>query len=206
MDGESAAGLETSDGSGMRRVRLAEWARSQGISRMTAYRMLQRGIMPVPTERSPTGRWYVLLPMPRHSRLALYTRASNSPDQAEFINDQIATLSEWSTHRGQQPYIVVKEFATPLVHTMPKLANLLADRRIAEIAVADPTVVGEALFELLVAVLAPQGRRIVAVHNSPRNRSRRVNDLSAGILSLCKELHGPELGTALARQVIARRR
>ena len=67
---------------GLRRVRLSEWARQEGIARITAYRMLQRGILPVPSERSPTGRWYVLLPAKPTGRIALYTRATPGPHQA----------------------------------------------------------------------------------------------------------------------------
>ena len=43
----------------LERIRLTEWARREGIARITAYRMLRRGILPVVSERSPTGRWYV---------------------------------------------------------------------------------------------------------------------------------------------------
>ena len=186
---------------GLRRVRLAEWARGQGIARITAYRMLQRGILPVPTERSPTGRWYVLLPDARTDRMAFYTRATPSPDQAIVINEQIATLSEWSAGRRQRAYIVIKEIATPFTDNMPKLAQLLADQRITEIAVASPAVIGEATFQLLVAALAPQGRTITAALRD--SRRTRTDDLRFAIIHLCRLLHGPKNGAAAARRALA---
>ncbi|MCY3811122.1 MAG: hypothetical protein OXH15_04945 [Gammaproteobacteria bacterium] len=185
---------------GLRRVRLADWARARGIARITAYRMLQRGILPVPTERSPTGRWYVLLPDTRTDRMAFYTRATPSPDQAIVINEQIATLSEWSAGRRQRAYIVIKEIAAPLTDNMPKLAQLLADQRITEIAVASPTVVGEGLFQLLVAALAPQGRTITAAVRD--GRRTRTDDLRFAIIHQCKLLHGPKNGAAAARRAL----
>ena len=197
------AGSSERDSDGLRRVRLAEWARAQGIARITAYRMLQRGILPVPTERSPTGRWYVLLPDARTDRMAFYTRATPSPDQAIVLNEQIATLSEWSAGRRQRAYIVIKEIATPFTDTMPKLAQLLADQRITEIAVASPSVVGEPLFQLLVAVLAPQGRTITAAAED--GRRTRTADLRAAIAHLCTALHGPKHGAAAARRALEQR-
>lgn len=190
---------------GLRRVRLSEWARDQGIARITAYRMLQRGILPVPTERSPTGRWYVLLPVARADRMAFYTRATPGPDQAIAINEQIATLSEWAALRRQRAYIVIKEIATPFADNMPKLARLLADQQITEIAVASPSVVGVALYQLLVAALAPQGRTITAAEDDRRRARSRDSDLRAAIVSLCKLLHGAELGVAAARLALEHR-
>lgn len=189
---------------GLRRIRLSEWAQGQGVARITAYRMLRRGILPVPAERSPTGRWYVLLPDRRTDRMAFYTRAAPSPDQAIVINDQIATLSDWAAARRRRAYIVIKEVATPFTDNMPKLARLLADRRITEIAVASPTVVGEALFELLIAALAPQGRVVTAAEAHQRRTLARGSDLRAAVVALCKQLHGPELGAVAARRALER--
>ena len=146
-----------------RRIRLSEWARDEGIAWITAYRMLQRGTLPVPFERSPTGRWYVLVPKKQVGQLALYTRATPGPSQAVSIDTQIAALTSWAVSRHQQVYIVVREIGKPLGQQMPKLARLLADPEISSIVVKNPTVVGEAHYNLLVAALAPQGRTIVVI-------------------------------------------
>ena len=157
---------------GVRRVRLSAWAEEQGVSRITAYRMLRRGILPVPTERSPTGRWYVLVSTARArtERMAFYTRARQGPDQAHVLNGQIAALLEWAAFQRREVYIVVKEIGAPLTGRLPKLAGLLADPHISEIVVASRDVVGDVAFELLVAALAPQGRRITAVARGRRAR------------------------------------
>lgn len=187
----------------LRRVRLSEWAQEQGIARITAYRMLRRGILPVPSEQSPTGRWYVLLPALRSERVAFYTRASQGPDQAHVLNDQIAALSEWAAFHKREVYIVVKEIATPLADRMPKLAGLLADPHISEIVVESPQVVGDAAFQLLVAVLAPQGRKITAATNVRQSRQMLVRDTRAAILGLCRRLYGTERGLVAARRALA---
>lgn len=187
---------------GLRRVRLSEWARQEGIARITAYRMLQRGILPVPSERSPTGRWYVLLPDTRSGRTAFYARAAPGPDQATAINDQIVTLTEWAASQRQPAFIVVREIADPFVDPMPKLARLLADPQISDIVIESPAVVGEFKYRLLVAALAPQGRVLVVARKKKQGREAHRNDARAAIASLCRLLYGPEKGANAARRVL----
>ena len=187
---------------GLRRVRLSEWAAEQGIARITAYRMLRRGILPVPSERSPTGRWYVLLPAVQSEHMAFYARASQGPDQAHALNDQIAALSEWAAFQHREVYIVVKEIAPPLTGRMPKLARLLADPHISDIVVESSRVVGEPTFQLLVSALAPQGRRITAVNSVRQSRRLFVRETRAAVLSLCRSLYGAERGLAAARRAL----
>lgn len=164
---------------GMRRMRLSEWARREGISRITAYRMLQKGILPVMSERSPTGRWYVLVPEHRFGRSVIYARASRSRYQTELINKQISDLSDWAAESGKTIFTVVKEIANPLTASLPHLRKLLADIQITEIVVHNPDVVGIGRLPLLSAALAPQGRIIRAVHPSPRedDLEERIEEL-----------------------------
>ena len=150
----------------MQRVRLAEWARQEGISRITAYRMLQRGILPVPFEQSPTGRWYVLLPAKRIGRIAMYTRGNPAADAGPSaeINEQIVSLSEWATHRRMNIYTVTREIGDPRFGTLPRLELLLADHHITHILIDTPAVFGICLYRALVAALTPQGRSIIVAH------------------------------------------
>ena len=187
---------------GMRRIRLSQWAQEEGISRITAYRMVQKGILPAPTERSPTGRWYVLVTESRTERMAFYTRATRSPDQALVINHQIAALSEWAASRRRNVDLVAREVATPFVDPMPKLAELLANDQISEIVIENPEVVGEAQYHLLVAALAPQGRTITIANRDGRGRAARQGDLRATISSLCQHLFGRERGLAAAQRAL----
>ncbi len=187
-------------GDGMQRVRLSQWARDQGISRVTAYRMLQRGILPVPSERSPTGRWYVLVPARRLGRSAIYARATPSDHHVDVINKQVADLSEWAATRHRSIFTVVREIADPLTGQMPRLERLLADVNISEIVVHNPNVLGIGRMSLLVAALAPQGRVITSIHGAKREDA----DLQAALMSLSKMLHGPKTGVEVARRTLSR--
>ncbi len=152
---------------GVRRVRLSEWAREQGIARITAYRMLKRGLLPVPSDRSPTGRWYVLLPSTRSGRTAFYTRAMPGKSQIAVINRQVAALSRWAAAHERPVHTVVREIADPFTGgALPRLEKLLFDSHVTSIVIHSPAVVGDFAFRLLSAALAPQGRMISALHQS----------------------------------------
>lgn len=149
---------------GLSRMRLSEWARNEGISRITAYRMLQRGILPVPAERSPTGRWYVLVPQPRVGRSVIYARTSRGPQQGDLLNRQITVASDWATEHRREVHTVVMELANTVTDPLPQLERLLVDVQITEIIIHDPGVLGLGRYALLVAALAPQQRIITAVN------------------------------------------
>ncbi len=151
-------------GDGLRRVRLSEWAREQGISRITAYRMLRRNILPVPTERSPTGRWYVLMPYETAGNTALYARCAPGVNQIKVINQQVDNLTRWAAKHNRHVHTIVREIADPLVSPLPRLERLLSDKGIAEIVVESPRIIGASQFGLLLAALAPQGRLILTIH------------------------------------------
>ena len=184
---------------GMRRVRLSEWARAEGIARITAYRMLQRGILPVPTERSPTGRWYVLVPDQRRpGRVVLYARASPGTDSSHHLNEQLYTLVEWANANHRLIHTTITEMADPYVSALPKLARLLADQRVSDIVIESPAVIGQSKFDLLAAALAPQGRSIRPVNRRHHGIEPGRHDARTAIVSLCKTIYGPEKGMAAA--------
>ena len=180
------------------RIRLTEWARREGIARITAYRMLRRGILPVVSERSPTGRWYVHVPADRAGRTVFYARAPSGPRQVARLNRQVESLSKWARHRNRSDFAVVREIANPYTENLPRLEALVADPHVGEIVIDHPWVVGEFQFRLLVAALSSQGRTL-SVASGTRHRSRDRNaDLQSAITRLCVHLHGRDLGLEAA--------
>ena len=160
---------------GLVRIRLSQWAKSEGVSIDTAYRMLRRGLLPVTAEQSPTGRWYVLVSAPRAGRLAFYVRASPGRDAAEEINRQLRVLVNWAGPRRLEPFVIVREIADPLVTPLRRLGGLLSDREITTIVIERAQVVGDATLSLLTASLTPQARSIVLVNARATSlRTRRT--------------------------------
>ena len=187
---------------GLQRIRLSEWARQQNISRITAYRMLRRRLLPVPSERSPTGRWYVLVPPKQDGRMAVYARVAPGPDAVDNINRQITALTEFAVQNNRSVFTIVREIADPYTHSLPRLQRLLSDKQVTNILVQSPAVIGLHTYALLVAALNPEGRAITSLETRKQNVSLRRSDLRAAIASLAGELHGERKGRELAEHVI----
>ena len=185
------------------RMRLSEWARQEGISRITAYRMLRRGILPVVSECSPTGRWYVLVPSTRNGRTTAYVRAAPGPQHVAEVNAQVDSLSRWAKRNVDSHFSVVREIANPFTDRLPRLEALVFDPRVTEIVIDNPSVVGDFQFPLLVAALGSQGRKISVLNGQRRRNQLRKADLNIAIARLCVLLHGDEVGVQVARSAIS---
>src|SRR6266498_2876328 len=84
-------------------MKLAAWARADGIHPQTAYRWFRRGTLPVPAQRLPSGTILVEVPgsgVPAPDRAAaLYARVS-AHDQRADLDRQVARLAGWAAGQG----------------------------------------------------------------------------------------------------------
>jgi predicted site-specific integrase-resolvase len=114
-------------------MRLAEWARQQGVSYQTAYRWFRTGILPVPSKQLPTGT-ILVEPVPLAEKLgaAVYARVS-SGDQNKDLERQLARLVEHATASGLSIVKSVSEVGSGVNGDRRKLSGLLRDPRIGAI-------------------------------------------------------------------------
>jgi len=81
-------------------MKLAEWARQQGLDYKTAYRWFRAGILPVPSKQLPTGTILVEpVPLAEKRGAAVYARVA-SGDQKQDLERQLARLVEHATAKG----------------------------------------------------------------------------------------------------------
>ena len=114
---------------------LAEWAESQGISRMTAYRWFQDGKLPVPAKKIG-GLILVDVPEPDKTpkRTVVYARVS-SADQKSDLDRQVARVTEWATSQDIAVDKVVTEVGSALNGHRGKFLALLKDPSVSQIIV-----------------------------------------------------------------------
>jgi putative resolvase len=81
-------------------MKLAEWARANGVHPQTAYRWFRQDTMPVPARRLPSGT--ILVDAAGSGspagRVVVYARVS-AHDQRADLDRQVARLTQWATGR-----------------------------------------------------------------------------------------------------------
>jgi putative resolvase len=118
-------------------MKLAAWARANGVHPQTAYRWFRRGTMPVPARRLPSGTILVDAPSsdrPPGRRAVVYARVS-AHDQRADLGRQVARLAAWAASQDLAVAEVVCEVGSGVTGRRPKLRRLLADPTVTVIVV-----------------------------------------------------------------------
>jgi len=170
-------------------MKLAEWARVNGVHPQTAYRWFRQGTMPVPARRLPSGT--ILVDVPDHlssGRAVLYARVSAHDQQAD-LDRQVARLTAWATGQGVAVVEMVTEVGSGLNDKRPKLKRLLADPQATVIVVEHRDRVARFGVEHLEAALSAQGRRLVVVDPSETDDDL-ARDMIEVLTGFCARLYG----------------
>jgi putative resolvase len=174
-------------------MKLAAWARANGVHPQTAYRWFRQGIMPVPARRLPSGTILVEVPGSDHDggldqRAVLYARVS-AYDQRDDLDRQVTRLSGWATAQGVTVAEVVTEVGSGVNGRRPKLRRVLADPRVAMIVVEHRDRLARFGVEHLEAALSARGRRLVVV-DPGETSDDLVGDMIEVLTSFCARLYG----------------
>jgi putative resolvase len=174
-------------------MKLAAWARANGVHPQTAYRWFRQGTMPVPARRLPSGTILVQVPGSDHDggldqRAVLYARVS-AHDQRGELDRQVTRLSRWATAQGVTVAEVVTEVGSGLNGRRPKLRRVLADPRAAMIVVEHRDRLARFGVEELEAALSAQGRRLVVVDPGEASEDL-VGDMVEVLTGFCARLYG----------------
>jgi putative resolvase len=172
-------------------MKLAAWARANGVHPQTAYRWFRQGKMPVPARRLPSGTILVEVAgsdgVPDQGAV-LYARVS-AHDQRADVNRQIAWLSAWAASNGIGVAEVVTEVGSGLDGRRPKLARLLADPTVTMIVVEHRDRLARFGVGHLEAALSAHGRRLVVV-DPGETSDDLVCDMIDVLTSFCARLDG----------------
>jgi len=145
----------------MYRMKLAEWARQQGLDYKTAYRWFRAGILPVPSKQLPTGTILVEpVPLAEKRGAAVYARVS-SGDQKKDLDRQLARLVEHATAKGLSIVKSVSEIGSGLNGHRPKLV------------VVDEKEMKDDLVQDMIEVLTSFCRRLYG-RRSAKNKAKKA--------------------------------
>lgn len=185
-------------------MKLADWARQEGIDYKTAYRWFQAGILPLPSTQLPTGTILVHPPLPKNpevtKKAALYARVS-SHDQKEDLQRQLARLVEYATNNSFNVVETASEIGSAFNGNRKKLLGLLKNKDIDVIIVEHKDRLSRFGVEYIQALLETSGRKIVIVEDSEVT-SDLVQDMIDVLTSFCARLYGKRSAKNKAKKVM----
>ena len=174
-------------------MKLSVWAKSQGLSYQTAWRMWREGKLPIPATQLPTGT--IIVEQPNASSpgsVAIYARVS-SHDQKADLERQVGRLSSYAVSRHLPVTSVVTEIASGLNGRRPRLLKLLADPSFKFIIVEHRERLARFGCEYIEMSLASAGRELIVVDDRELDDDL-VPDLSRDMIDIltrfCARLYG----------------
>jgi putative resolvase len=183
-------------------VNLREWALTQGVHPVTAYRWFREGKLPVPARRA--GRLILVDPEPKPAdvgRVVAYCRVS-SADQKDDLERQVGRVVAGAIGFGLGVDQVVCEVGSGMNGHRRKLTRLLSDPSATVLVVEHRDRLTRFGFEHLQASLAACERRIVVLDES-ETTDDLVRDVTEVLTSLCARLYGRRSASRRAAKAVA---
>jgi putative resolvase len=183
-------------------MKLAEWARRNGVHPQTAYRWFREGTMPVPARRLPSGTIMVeVADTAPQGQVVVYARVS-SADQRADLDRQVARVTAWATGQNMVVSRVVTEVGSALNGRRKKFLGLLRDPDVTTVVVEHRDRFARFGAEYVEAALSAQGRRLLVVDPAEVDDDL-VRDVTEILTSLCARLYGRRAAANRASRAVA---
>lgn len=108
-------------------MKLADWARQNGVDYKTPYRLFRSGKSPRPVEQLPTGTVLVHELPSRANDAVLYSRVSSN-DQKEDLGRQLNRLRDYAAANGIRVFGEFKEIGSGLNGRHKSLLKILENQ------------------------------------------------------------------------------
>ena len=182
-------------------MKLTDWAKENGLSYVTAWRLFRSGKLPVRATQLATGTILVHPETPASGGVALYARVSGS-DQRADLERQLGRLSLYAVRSGLQVTRAVSEVGSGLNGGRPKLMRLLTDPDVSTIVVEHRDRLARFGSEYIEGAMAASGRRLVVVEEA-ETTDDLVQDMIEVMTSLCARLYGRRSAKNRAARAVA---
>ena len=185
-----------------RYIRLQDWARQYGMSRITAWRQFRDGTLPAELQAHKVGKIvYVLAdPSAQSGRVFGYARVS-SPEQKSQLQPQADRLWGWAGQNGILLAGVVQETASGLNDKRPKLLKLLADPTVTGIVVEHRERLARFGVAMVDAMLQARGGGLQVI-DAEEVGDDLVRDMTEILTCFCARLYGRRSAANKARRAL----
>lgn len=182
-------------------MKLSAWAKANGLTYKTAWRMWHDGKLPVPAEQLPTGTVIVHPPTAASGAAALYARVS-SGDQKTDLERQLGRLATYASQERMTVIRSVSEIGSGLNGHRPKILKLLSDPAVSSIVVEHRDRLARFGSEYIEAALAASGRKLIVIDQSEM-KDDLVQDMIAILTAFCARLYGRRAAKNRAAKALA---
>jgi predicted site-specific integrase-resolvase len=181
-------------------MKLVQWARQEGLSRATAYRLFHSGKLPIPAEQLATDTILVHPPVKSEAQYIVYARVS-SADQKNNLDQQIARVMAFAGKHKLPVVDTITEIGSGLNGQRKRLQRILSATP-HHIIVEHRDRLCRFGFDYLQAALNQSGRSIV-VADPGELTDDIVRDLHEVIVSMCARLYGKRAAANKAARALA---
>ena len=182
-------------------MKLTDWAKENGLSYVTAWRLFRAGKLPVRATQLETGTILVHPEPVAKGGVALYARVSGSGQHAD-LERQLGRLSLYAVRNGLQVTRAVSEVGSGLNGGRPKLMRLLTDPDVSTIVVEHRDRLARFGSEYIEGAMAASGRRLIVVEEA-ETTDDLVQDMIEVMPSLCARLYGRRSAKNRAARAVA---
>lgn len=185
----------------MKKVKLSQYARDNGLTYRTALRHYHDGL--IEGEQLPTGSIFVHVPeiaSPPRRGVALYARVSSSENKDNLARQQ-ARLEDYAAAKGYTIQHSIAEIGSGLNDQRPKLVKLLQDDSWGTLVVEHKDRLTRFGFNYLEVLLTKEGRNIEVI-NVSEDKDDLMEDFVSIITSFCARLYGKRRTRRMTEKII----
>jgi putative resolvase len=169
-------------------MRLSDWAKKNGISYRTAYRLFKTGCLPCNAIQLKTGTILLSEDKIKPNKVAIYGRVSSN-DQKEDLNRQMNRLRDFANSNGFIIFKEVSDIASGLNGKRNKLIKLFEDISVTHIIVEHRDRLARFGVDYIESLLRASGRQLIVLNNE-EYKDDLVMDFVDVVTSMCSRIYG----------------
>ena len=180
-------------------MKLSAWAKSQGVSYLTAWNWFHAGTLPVKAYQLPSSTIIVeeSIKSSRTEKIFIYARVS-SHVKKEDLNRQVARCEEFARAKGLSVDKIYKEVASGMNDNRRELMKMFNNEPTA-IIVEHKDRLTRFGFNYVQYFLNKQGCDLIVINKDNQNDTDLMKDFVAVITSFCCRLYGMRRGVNKAK-------
>lgn len=180
-------------------MKISDFAKKHGVSYKTVWKWFKSG--QISGKQMPSGT--IILSEESFvspEKYVVYARVS-SPNKKDDLQRQAQEVENAIIASGKVIDSVIKEIASGMNDSRPKLAKILEDETITHIVVRNKDRLTRFGFNYIETLLKKQGRTIVVLNRQSEDERDLFEDLISIITSFCARLYGKRRGGQKAKRI-----